>query len=159
MQERLYRSRQKRIIGGVASGLGDYLNIDPVILRVLFVIITLINGLGLLLYIILWIVIPEGEQGDKNYSKVETNSSESIKEDPSSEKTNPSENQSLNTDRKEPYKKSRGSGRVVAGIILIGLGLVFLAREYLPVFRFSDLFPLVLIIFGGILIWNSTRRK
>ena len=158
MQERLYRSRQKRIIGGVAGGLGNYLNIDPVILRVLFVIITLINGLGLLLYIILWIVIPEGEQGEKNYSKVETNSSVSNKEDSSSEKTNLSENQSFSTDQKEKIQ-SRGSGRVVAGLILIGLGLVFLAREYLPVFRFSDLFPLVLVIFGGILIWNSMRRK
>jgi phage shock protein PspC (stress-responsive transcriptional regulator) len=56
---RLYRDDDNRVFGGVCSGLGYYLNIDPVILRVLLVVLFLIGGFGLLIYLILWIVIPK----------------------------------------------------------------------------------------------------
>jgi len=55
---RIYRDPDDRVIGGVCSGLGAYLGIDPVIVRILFVLF-LIFGIGFLVYIILWIVVPE----------------------------------------------------------------------------------------------------
>ncbi|MBU3978973.1 PspC domain-containing protein [Patescibacteria group bacterium] len=55
---RLYRSEKNAIIGGVAQGLGEYFNIDPTIIRLLFVLFTIIHGSGVLLYIVLWIVLP-----------------------------------------------------------------------------------------------------
>jgi phage shock protein PspC (stress-responsive transcriptional regulator) len=55
---RIYRDPDDRMIGGVCSGLGAYLGIDPVIMRILFILF-LIFGIGLLVYIILWIVVPE----------------------------------------------------------------------------------------------------
>src|SRR5690606_30841933 len=73
-KERLYRSREKKVIGGVAGGLGEYLNIDPVILRVLFVIFAIINGLGILLYILLWIVVPEEPYGESFTVETENSS-------------------------------------------------------------------------------------
>lgn len=56
---RMYRDPDGRIIGGVSSGLGEYLNIDPVIIRILFVVFTLTYGVGFLIYLLLWIAIPE----------------------------------------------------------------------------------------------------
>lgn len=47
------------VIGGVSSGLGYYWNIDPVLIRILFVILVLFGGGGVLIYVILWIVIPQ----------------------------------------------------------------------------------------------------
>ncbi len=61
---RLYRSRKERMIAGVAGGLGQYLNVDPVLLRLGFVLLTLTTGTGLLLYIIMAIVVPERAIGD-----------------------------------------------------------------------------------------------
>jgi len=55
---RLYRDPDDRMIGGVCSGLGAYLGLDPVIVRILFILF-LIFGIGFLVYIILWIVVPE----------------------------------------------------------------------------------------------------
>jgi len=55
---RIYRDPDDRMIGGVCGGLGAYLGIDPVILRIVFILF-LIFGVGLLVYIILWIVVPE----------------------------------------------------------------------------------------------------
>lgn len=57
--KRLYRSTKNRVIGGVCGGLGDYLNVDPVLLRVLWAVFFFVGGMGLLAYIIAWIVMPE----------------------------------------------------------------------------------------------------
>jgi len=56
--KRIYRDPDDRLIGGVCGGLGAFLGIDPVIVRILFILF-LIFGIGLLVYIILWIVVPE----------------------------------------------------------------------------------------------------
>ncbi|MFW6220432.1 MAG: PspC domain-containing protein, partial [Nanoarchaeota archaeon] len=56
--KRLYRSRKDSIIGGVCGGLANYFKIDPVIVRLIFVILFFIKGSGLLFYIIAWIIIP-----------------------------------------------------------------------------------------------------
>jgi phage shock protein PspC (stress-responsive transcriptional regulator) len=58
---RIYRDPDHRIIGGVCSGMGAYWNIDPVIVRVLFIALALAGGLGVMVYLILYIVIPEAK--------------------------------------------------------------------------------------------------
>src|SRR5919108_1307633 len=52
------RSRGDRVIAGVCGGLGRYLGIDPVLLRVAFIILALANGLGLIGYVVAWVAIP-----------------------------------------------------------------------------------------------------
>ncbi len=58
--KRLYRSRHDKVFGGVCAGIANYTNIDPVVVRLLWVIFTLISmGLGIVAYIIAWIIVPE----------------------------------------------------------------------------------------------------
>jgi phage shock protein C len=59
--KRLYRSKRDSMLGGVAGGLAEYFNIDPTIVRLLFVLLTFVTvGFpAILLYIILWAVIPQ----------------------------------------------------------------------------------------------------
>lgn len=57
-KRRLYRDPEHKVIGGVCGGLGAYFNMDPVILRIIFAVLFLINGIGLIAYIILWIAVP-----------------------------------------------------------------------------------------------------
>jgi len=59
--KRLYRDEENATIGGVCAGLGHYFAIDPVIIRVLFVLMVILGGSGILVYIILWAVIPEAK--------------------------------------------------------------------------------------------------
>ena len=59
MDKRLFRSKKDRMIGGVCGGLAEYLNIDPAIVRIVAALLMLTWGTGILLYIIMWIVIPE----------------------------------------------------------------------------------------------------
>ena len=62
MENRLIRTLQDRIIGGVCGGLARYLNIEVVLVRLFFVVFTLVGGIGPLVYIILWIIVPSEEQ-------------------------------------------------------------------------------------------------
>jgi phage shock protein C len=57
--KKLTRSTSDRMVAGVAGGLARYFDIDPVLVRLAFVALTLAGGPGLILYIILWIVMPE----------------------------------------------------------------------------------------------------
>ena len=57
--DRLYRNTKDKVIGGVCSGLGEYWGIDPILMRLLFIVLFFGFGSGFLLYIIMWIVIPK----------------------------------------------------------------------------------------------------
>ncbi len=59
--KKMFRSSEKRVLGGVASGLGAYFGADINLIRILFVITALLGGTGLVLYIILWIITPEAK--------------------------------------------------------------------------------------------------
>jgi phage shock protein C len=59
MQPRLMRSRTEVIVAGVCGGLGEYFGLDPVIVRLIFVLVTLTTGLGFIVYPVLWLVMPK----------------------------------------------------------------------------------------------------
>lgn len=58
-KRRLYRDPDHTVIGGVCGGLGAYFNMDPVILRIIFAVLFIMNGIGLIAYLILWIAVPK----------------------------------------------------------------------------------------------------
>jgi phage shock protein C len=60
---RLYRSRTDRKLAGVCGGLAQYSNIDATLIRVLFVVLALLGGPGLVIYLLMWILVPEVPQG------------------------------------------------------------------------------------------------
>ncbi len=57
--KRLYRSKTNKVIAGVCGGLGEYLRIDPVIFRILLVVLIFFRGAGLLVYLIAWLCMPK----------------------------------------------------------------------------------------------------
>lgn len=59
--KRLYRSTTNKVLAGVCGGLGEYFNVDPTLIRVGFILLALPGGLpGIIPYLILWIVVPQG---------------------------------------------------------------------------------------------------
>ena len=61
--KRLYRARDGRVVAGVCAGLAAYFSVDPTLVRLAFALVTVFGGLGVLLYLCAWIVIPE-DDGD-----------------------------------------------------------------------------------------------
>ncbi len=143
MNKKLYRSRKDKMIGGVAGGLGDYFEVDPTLVRILFVVATILGGSGVLAYIILWIVIPE-EQFSQNPS-MSTDSTDQ----------KPGENQNANQQPRYQYEHPR---RNLGGIILIAIGILFLGHNFIPSFHFEDFWPLILIIIGISLLLKSSNN-
>ncbi len=137
LQEKLYRSREHRMIAGVAGGIAEYFEIDVTIVRLLWILGVLVGGGGVLVYIIAWIIIPEKEEGT------------TVSEDEEGEK-------------KLAEKPSNGSAslqkRRNAGLLLIGVGLFFLLRRFVP-WQFSRyLVPLLLVGLGLYLLLEARDK-
>jgi phage shock protein C len=58
-EKRLYRSRTNRTVAGVCAGIADYFGWDPTFVRIAWILLTLLGGSGVLIYVILWLVVPE----------------------------------------------------------------------------------------------------
>lgn len=71
VKKRLYRSEDDRIIGGVCAGIAEYFDVDPVVIRVIAVILLFAWSFGFWLYLILWIIVPKKSEvlGEKSSSK------------------------------------------------------------------------------------------
>lgn len=164
MKERLFRARKNKIVAGVCSGLGEYFNIDPVIVRILFVVLTVMNGIGILIYILLWIMVPE-ESFEKAFGLNNDVPPANPFDNKFSGDQNTTEGKASDTGTTDggsipnfdiPMPK-RTDGRLIAGSILIIIGAIFLIDDIIPSFDFSDLFPILLILAGAFFIYNSKK--
>ena len=170
--KRLYRSLTDRKIAGVAGGLAEYFDTDPLLLRLAFVVLLLAGGGGLLIYIILWIVTPE-----KPFSYTQSQpgpaSGSSAHADPFSNpdpfktpdpvKTpdppkNPEPPKSGTTDPFSPAPQ-KVKGSLIGGLVLITLGVLFLINQLVPNVDFGDLWPVILVVIGGGLLYNAFSGK
>ena len=107
MAKKLYRNNQTGIIAGVCAGLGEYFDIDPVIIRILWLLMFFSFGIGLLVYIIAWIIVPTKE---KLSSQSEENSTEFTYE-------------------QDGNKKSK-KARLIVGVILLIMGIFLLINQH-----------------------------
>ena len=132
--KRLERDRQNKVIGGVCSGLGNYFEMDPAFWRVLFCLLFFLGCSGLLIYVILWIVMP-----GKDYTRANV------------------VNDATTEGATEAQKKSKGS--MIAGLTLIGIGALSLISRYVPRFTWRTAWPIALIVLGIILIIPFKDKK
>lgn len=142
--KRLERSRTNRVIAGVCAGLADYFNIDIALMRVLFVVATICGSFGFWMYVILWIVVPEEivlGPGNTNTGTKATDDTIDI------------------TPKEEKEEKKTGNGALIAGLILIFVGLVALADNFLYMAWVWKLWPMVLIIIGAVILVNSLKNE
>lgn len=79
--KRLFRDTDRAMVAGVASGLGAYIGVDPLIIRLIFVLLTLSGGAGILVYILLWVLVPAAEsESDRLQMKGKPVTVENIKQ-------------------------------------------------------------------------------
>jgi phage shock protein C len=137
--KRLIRSKTDRLIGGVCGGLGKYFDIEPWIFRIVFLIL-LFNGSGFLIYLILWIIVPEeGEEARTEFKDQAKNGATGIAHDIGDLTQN----------------KSNLPAVIGAVILLVGLALLFNNFSPVPI-EFGKLWPVVLIVLGIIILFRPT---
>lgn len=143
MIKKLYRSRRDKIIGGVCGGLGKYFEIDPVLIRILFVLLTFFELSGLFIYIVLLIVIP---QEPINPYEIEIKDFEDIPT-----------NKPVDYPEKDPTQV--GKTKKIFGIILLVIGALLLLENFINILEFEIVAPLILILIGIYLIYDSFKNK
>jgi len=146
--KKLYRSKT-RLLGGVCAGLAEFLDLDPSIIRLIFIIVTLLGGSGILIYILLWLIIPEeGQPAEITEEKLRATADEMK-----------SQAMKLGVTARQ-YSQNysrRHSPRTTVGIILIILGVFFMLQN-LGLFRFSFIWkfwPVILIAFAIYIIGKN----
>lgn len=150
--KKLYRSRSDALLGGVCGGIGTHLNVDSNLVRVVFAVLAVFTGVGVLIYLLLWLIVPrEGEGVPTPRDTVRSGASELA-------------------DRAKEFGEEvrtavarRDVGLAVAvAAILIFLGLALLLRNlgfwWAWWLRFDVLWPLFLIVVGIALLWRLLRR-
>ncbi|OGL77532.1 hypothetical protein A3J43_02790 [Candidatus Uhrbacteria bacterium RIFCSPHIGHO2_12_FULL_54_23] len=133
MDKKLYRSCTHRVIAGVCGGLGEYFDVDPVIVRALFVVAALGGGFGVLAYLALWAVLPE-EGGSEREEGTEASRQEG------------------DILAKQKDNEGEGRRRNVGAVVLIVLGALFLLNNFMPRWDFGRLWPVFLIVVGVMLL-------
>jgi phage shock protein PspC (stress-responsive transcriptional regulator) len=140
--KRLYRSETNRIIAGVCGGLGEYFDLDPTLIRLFFVLLTVFGGSGILLYIILWLVIPPE-------SAVLSSSEDRVKRNVEEMKG-----------RAEGFARdirnvaAKDESRMWWGVLILLAGFVILFSNFglISAFHLGRLWPLILIALGFALL-------
>ena len=143
MEKQLHRIPRNKMIGGVCTGLAEYFAIDPVLIRLVFVILALHQGIGVIAYIILWIVVPVSPELALPAAPVQA-----------AEDTPPADAQTGTAKKHEP-----GKGSFYGGVVLVVIGTLFLLDNFIPSFGFDDFWPVLLIAIGGSMLWHSMPRR
>ncbi len=160
MQHRLERSATNRVFTGVCGGIADYLQIDATLVRVFFVIATILTAFTfILVYIVLLILMPlPGQRAPIDQWIPGSTSTPPPVRDPNAPPPDPSDPTTVTPPPQwAPNEPDRA--RNAFGYILIALGLVFLLGN-IGVFRFVQwqlIWPLVLVAFGALLLVSRTR--
>ena len=135
------------MVGGVCTGLGEYFNVDPVIIRIVFIVLAIQGGVGFIAYIVLWMVVPYQAPASAPAA------AQAIGND---------EEESVTAADPSPVpipKRSNEKRNLYGGAILVALGLLFLLDNFLPSFGIEDFWPLILLAIGGSMLYNSYPRN
>jgi phage shock protein PspC (stress-responsive transcriptional regulator) len=161
MEKRLYRSRSDRMIWGVCGGLAKYFDMDPTIIRVITVLSMFLGSLGIWAYIILAIVVPLEDSKAAEPKDVIKENVEEMKE--SASELGRELRSTLTGEEGESGEiaKIRHRRRNTLGIILIVLGILFLLGNFniFRWFNWGNLWPLVLVAIGVLIIFSVRKRR
>jgi len=169
--KKLYRSRQERIIAGVAGGLAEYFSVDPVLVRIIFVALALVHGLGILVYIVFLLIIPNEEGGDMaekiasfstGLKKGEEKLAGKVKEWAQRTEAEKEKKSATAADKTAPEKKETPASepgenvgwfkdkKRVIGLAVVIVGVVSLINGLFHVswFRWDIFWPIALVIVG-----------
>ncbi|MDD2353393.1 MAG: PspC domain-containing protein [Atribacterota bacterium] len=139
MVKKLYRSRKDSMISGVCGGIAEYFDIDSTLVRLAAILIVFLGGVGLLAYIIAWIIVPLNPDQETEDNRDNMQEEKSF----------------LNQDE----VKSNNNSHVWGGLILIFIGLFFLLRSFFPRFILVKFWPVILVVIGIVLIFQALSKK
>ena len=156
MTRRLHRSSVDAMIGGVCGGLGEYFGIDPMLVRIAFVISALVNGLGIMVYIILWIIVPQREQLDMEPGDVVRVNLEELRDKAHEISQDIHGALSGETAGEIARRRTLWFG---AAVVLFGAGVLLKNLGLLRWLNLGLLWPAILVALGVLLLLKGLRQR
>ena len=151
MGNKMKRSKQDKVIAGVCGGIAEYLNIDPTIVRLGFVLATFFGGIGPFAYIVAIVVMPENVgYNPKGFFDDKDMNDDTMEYDVDKDFT-----QVMGDDLDSMEPNSKKSSTFV-GISLILLGVLFLIKQFVP--NLMDLMPIFLVVIGLLIVFRNGRK-
>lgn len=151
---RLTRSTKNRMIAGVCGGIGEYLGIDPMWVRLVFVLVALGRGFGLGLYLILWIILPREDM--ETAAATEATIRTGADEIADTARHAGSEVRGLWQDNPRQVGLVVGGALIILGVLTL---LETLQISWLWWFRWDTLWPVLLIAGGLVLIFRRVKGE
>jgi len=156
------RRKSGRIIAGVCQGLGEAWGVDPLLLRIAFVALALINGVGVGLYIMAWLLLPSEDSAGRAFT--DRTVREGVTE--MGQRAREAVRRARSATGRDPYAdpwRSEGDSHdtpLVSGLAIIGLGLLILLHNVgaLAWLTLGKLLPLVMIFAGTVILIQNLRR-
>ncbi len=153
-------------MGGVCSGLAAGLQIDPLWIRIAFVLLALFQGIGVLLYVVLWVVMPErpGSQPaghsrfDSMMADVRRAWGDLQGQLGGTKAASPSGPTEGTTSPASPVHSTWRNPSVALGLVLVVVGVLFLA-DNLGLINWNVIWPAALIVIGGLLLARSIGKR
>ncbi len=146
MKEKLFRSSQNKIIGGVCGGLGEYFQIDPIFVRIFFMLWVVVGEWGVLAYFLLWLIIPPQQYAGGSFQLNDLGARFRL----------------IGDDLRDLFQNPSSQLLTYGGIALIGVGAVTLARalgwDWTKYWN-STLIWAGLLIIGGVFVLVKTYLK
>jgi len=151
MTKRLYRSRTDAVLGGVCGGLAEYFDADVNLVRVIFIVFSVLTGFAVLAYLAIWLLVPEKEASDRDLpERVQAATDEMV-----------DRVRSIGSNVSRFGRRHDRGGPFVIGFALVVLGAVFLLRNlgvaWMGWFRFGLLWPIFPILIGLAFLWRWLR--
>lgn len=152
MTSGFHRSREERMIGGVCGGISAYLRIDPALVRIYFVLLAFMGGIGWLLYLILWAALPyEGGGAFASSATLRAGTIEMA-----------AKAQELGDDVRWAATRPNPRIGVIVGGVLVAIGALALVRNlgfpFLGRLNADLIWPLLLIVGGVVLVLRLPRE-
>ncbi len=152
---KLYRSNSDRMIAGVCGGLGHYFNVDPTIVRLVLLLLLIFGGVGFLLYLIMWIVVPDEQRMDASPQDVMHANTQEMGQ--AARDFGKSMGQAVGSSSGDVSQAAARNGPLIFAAILIFLGIWFLLQNLLHI-DLGQLWPIVLIVIGLALLIPAMRK-
>jgi phage shock protein C len=163
VNRRLYRCQHDRILAGVASGVAEHFDLDPTLVRLLWIVSVFFGGFGLLLYIVMAIIVPLEPAGGPAVGLAAT---DPAADGAAGQATGPAPAAApagWHATQVEHRHVTRGTGRLatIVGIVLILFGALALVDTVLP--NWADhgrvLWPAFILGIGALLVISAVRRE
>ncbi len=156
--KRLFRSRKDGLIAGVCGGLAEYFDVDPSLVRLIFILAVFLGGAGLIVYLVAWLIVPENPEQSPTASFAKN---QQMKEEVVGElrRVGSSLAEKFEATVEDGEERPERRSTVFVGLALIVIGAAFFLKNFIPWLDLESLWPVFLIGVGVLLLFGAARRE